>query len=92
MSRCDRCDRAIGPDDVAYLVWMWVVARVNDELVAGPWDGIAQAMADVAHCRGALPEEIVVADVHCRRSYLVCPACKERLLANPLGRPWPERE
>jgi hypothetical protein len=69
---------------------MWVVARVNDELSESHWPGLQEAIDEVAYRRGSLPEPLVAADVHCRRSYLVCPACKERLLANPLGRGWPD--
>jgi hypothetical protein len=88
MTSCDRCGAGIPANGVAYHVWIWVVARVNAELSGGPWSGIREAMDDVVHRRACLPEPMVASDVHCRRSFIVCPSCKEHLLANPLGRSW----
>ena len=88
MTHCDRCHAIISPVGIAYHVWVWVVARVNTELSEGPWQDIKEAVEDVTHRRGCLPERMIAADVHCQRSFLVCPSCKEHLIANPLGRGW----
>lgn len=89
MTRCDRCDAIIPADGIAYHIWIWAVARVNDELQGGPWTGIREAVEAVAARSGGLPEALVASDVHCSRSFLVCTPCKEHLLANPLNRDWP---
>ncbi len=92
MTRCDRCGAGLSPTDVAYHVWIWVVARVGEEVREGPWSSLEEAVADVSSRRQGVPEELVASDVHAARSFLVCVSCKERLLADPLGAGHPHHD
>jgi hypothetical protein len=83
---CDRCGRPIQQSDAAYLVWLWVVARVNDEIppsVPRDWN---EMVAQTAERFSAVPAEQIAAEVYARRSYLVCSTCKEQIVKNPFGR------
>jgi hypothetical protein len=84
--RCDRCGKTIEARDPAYYIWLWVVARVNDELgpsATSSWD---TTVAHVSEQFAGVPEELIASEVYARRSYLVCSKCKEYLIVKPLRR------
>lgn len=86
MTRCDRCGRVIPEGRLAYHVWIWVVARIDESLPQGLEADLQEVVGEAADYYRGMSEVEVASDVHCQRSYLVCSLCKEELLANPLGR------
>jgi len=90
MRQCDRCGREITQRETAYHIWVWIVAAVNDVINNEQETSLADAVKDVEYRMGSIPEYLVTSDVYARKSYYICPQCKEILLANPLGGSLPD--
>jgi len=82
---CDRCGRSIEQGDAAYHVWLWVVARVNDEILPSAPRDWNEMVGQTAERFSVVPAEQIAAEVYARKSYVVCTACKKQIVNNPFG-------
>jgi len=89
---CERCGRKMPDGSLAYEVRIQVAADFDgvlpDEAEAEELE--ARMAALVEELNGRDPEQLM-RDVYHVERHLLCPACRERYLANPLGVPLPEK-
>jgi hypothetical protein len=82
---CARCGRTIHSHDAAFHVWLWVVARVNEDIAPSSEADWRQAVAQASERLAAVPEDEIASEVYARRSYLVCSRCKDHVVEAPFG-------
>ena len=89
MKRCEKCRRYIPDGGLAYEVRIEVCADFDGvlpeegETLAEGGEKLLRKMAD-------RDEAELMRDVHHVETHLLCPACRERFMANPLNLPLPE--
>lgn len=91
MKTCDKCRRQMPDGALAYEVRIEVMADFDGVLVVpeDAGDAAAQRREILAAAEQADPDALMDDVCHSER-HLLCPACRERFLANPLNLPLPE--
>jgi hypothetical protein len=89
---CEKCGKEMPDGSLAYEVRIQVVADFDGVLPeAGTVEQVESRMHEtVAEMERADPEALMRGVCHEER-HLLCPACRERYLANPLNLPLPEQ-
>jgi hypothetical protein len=90
---CEKCGKEMPDGSLAYEVKIQVVADFDGVL---PEAETAEQVEDrmretVADMEQADPDALM-RDVYHQERHLLCPACRERYLANPLNLPLPEEK
>jgi len=90
---CEKCGKEMPDGSLAYEVRIQVVADFDGTLPeAGTAEQVEGRMREtVADMEQADPEELMRGVYHQER-HLLCPACRERYLANPLNLPLREEK
>lgn len=88
---CERCGREMPDGSLAYEVRIDVRADFDGVLVA-PETGrrTEEELRELVARMADQDSEALMRDVHHRVRYLLCRACRDRYLANPLNLPLPD--
>ena len=87
MSRaCDRCGVMLGESDLRFVIEIQVTADVAPVLDLDISDDAwKQALQEVLEQAARTPKPELEAEVHQRLAFLVCPRCRLKFVADPLG-------
>jgi hypothetical protein len=85
--RCDRCGRALRPGALKFAVHISVTADFDGHL-SEPGQEQECSLAQALSQADELSEEELAAGVHQELAFLLCPACRAALVADPLAAPF----
>lgn len=88
---CERCGREMTDGSLAYEVRIDVTADF-DGVLAAPETGrrTEEELRELVARMADRDSEALMRDVYHSQRYLLCPACRDRYLANPLNLPLPD--
>jgi hypothetical protein len=91
MKTCDKCNRRMPDGALAYDIRIEVMADFDGALAPPEEAGDAAAQRrEILQAAEEADPDTLMDDVYHAERHLLCPACRERFLANPLNLPLPE--
>jgi hypothetical protein len=87
--RCSRCGAAFAPGALRYVVRIEAYADFDGVVAVEEAQATAEAIRELLAVAAERSAEALEADVYAQAVHLLCKACRDRFMANPLDLPFP---